>query len=350
MARGPFVKIHENSPSLYHKTVGFKTDFHGRRVPLPYTYHYSKMEPKNWDSEAYQGYGFYHALNSWGRGTGTSMSELEYTAWAKMRSQITSRVQMGVNLAEFGQTVATLAGIVKGVINPLTTVGNLLRRAPMKGRRVKETLLLGDVPNAYLAFQFGVKPAMSDAYDLIELLKDQAMPYETKVSGTARGLRTYKVEKGSYDWSRDEAYACRVKTGCTVSVSNPNLFMANQLGLINPVNVAWQLVPFSFIVDWFIPVGAYLSSYSDLAGLSVKDAYTSRACQFSTYIYYKQFGPWMEEWNSGCVFERGGSLLNLNPPAFVRIPGNTGQIISAGMLVLQKLGSLRLSSTSNSRK
>lgn len=35
-----------------------------------------------------------------------------------------------------------------------------------------------------------------------------------------------------------------------------------QLGLLNPEIVAWELLPFSFVADWFIPIGSYLEARS----------------------------------------------------------------------------------------
>lgn len=32
------------------------------------------------------------------------------------------------------------------------------------------------------------------------------------------------------------------------------------LGLTDPATIAWELVPYSFVVDWFIPIGDYLSA------------------------------------------------------------------------------------------
>jgi hypothetical protein len=45
------------------------------------------------------------------------------------------------------------------------------------------------------------------------------------------------------------------------------------LGITNPLLVAWELVPFSFVVDWFLPIGNYLESLDSLLGYET--AYTS---------------------------------------------------------------------------
>lgn len=46
-----------------------------------------------------------------------------------------------------------------------------------------------------------------------------------------------------------------------------NLAHANTLGLINPFVVAWELVPFSFVVDWLVPIGDWLESFSADVGV-----------------------------------------------------------------------------------
>jgi hypothetical protein len=43
----------------------------------------------------------------------------------------------------------------------------------------------------------------------------------------------------------------------------------DQAGLLNPVEIAWELVPYSFIVDWFVPIGNCLSALSASAGLTL---------------------------------------------------------------------------------
>jgi len=40
------------------------------------------------------------------------------------------------------------------------------------------------------------------------------------------------------------------------------------LGLLDPELVAWELVPFSFVADWFIPIGNYLDTRANIGRLS----------------------------------------------------------------------------------
>lgn len=68
-------------------------------------------------------------------------------------------------------------------------------------------------------------------------------------------------------------YGCRM--GAVITVSNPNQFLANQLGFVNPLSVAWEAVPFSFVVDWFSNVGQVISSMSDFVGLGLEFAWTT---------------------------------------------------------------------------
>lgn len=53
------------------------------------------------------------------------------------------------------------------------------------------------------------------------------------------------------------------------------LAMAASLGLTNPMAVIWETVPFSFLVDWFIPVGTWLENLSAFHGLAVQSCVLS---------------------------------------------------------------------------
>jgi hypothetical protein len=59
-------------------------------------------------------------------------------------------------------------------------------------------------------------------------------------------------------------------------LANPALASLAQAGITNPLEVAWELVPFSFVADWFFPVGAYLGSLDADFGWSFKGGSVTR--------------------------------------------------------------------------
>jgi hypothetical protein len=41
-----------------------------------------------------------------------------------------------------------------------------------------------------------------------------------------------------------------------------------QFGLANPLSLAWEILPYSFVVDWMLPIGPWLSNLDYTNGLS----------------------------------------------------------------------------------
>lgn len=132
----------------------------------------------------------------------------------------------------------------------------------------------------WLEYSFGWVPLIQDIYTSIDILQS-ATPHET-----IRG-------RGSVYWERvewlDDQFPSHKTSGFTrvllqtrVRITNPNLYLATQLGLTNPAAIVWDGIPFSFVVDWFIPVSKFLNSFSHFYGLTLEDS-------FATYS-----GRWVE--------------------------------------------------------
>lgn len=127
----------------------------------------------------------------------------------------------------------------------------------------------------FLEFHFGWSPLVSDVYDSIDVLQ-RDIPVG-RVIGRAKGSQDFDLGSKSGTVTRVNKHKIDVKVvvGATVSVSNPNLALANQLGVINPASLVWEVVPFSFVVDWFVNVGSFLESFTEFAGYNVTDPFTS---------------------------------------------------------------------------
>jgi hypothetical protein len=128
--------------------------------------------------------------------------------------------------------------------------------------------------NLWLEYHFGWSPLVQDIYNAVQVLSSAPPSFGIRASG--RWLEPINSLQGTNPlYKRIGSYECKTLVGAEVYVSNPNMALANQLGFINPATVAWELVPFSFIVDWFLPVGELLGSFTDLLGYSTHYPFTS---------------------------------------------------------------------------
>ena len=60
--------------------------------------------------------------------------------------------------------------------------------------------------------------------------------------------------------------------------------LIQKLGLTDPLNVAWELVPFSFVVDWFLPIGSWLEARAITS--IVKGTYVTSDYMSSKLVYH----------------------------------------------------------------
>lgn len=116
---------------------------------------------------------------------------------------------------------------------------------------------------AYLAWIYGWKPLINDYYAVLdESLRDYINHFQTFKAAVGRQFTETcvgYVENGSQNLA---PYQVQVKQSVQVSVTldTSNLpGMANWTSL-NPASIGWELLPWSFVIDWFINVGSTLRS------------------------------------------------------------------------------------------
>nr|WEU70938.1 MAG: maturation protein [Hangzhou fiers-like virus 5] len=135
--------------------------------------------------------------------------------------------------------------------------------------------------SSWLEFSYGWSPLVQDIGNSVSLLES---PYPgSRISKSCRvSERTHAARKyGTYGDTQARSSDRVVAARCAayVAIDNPNLFLASQLGFTNPATVAWEVVPFSFVVDWFVNVGDFLESFSAFHGVTFRDAFTSYKCE-----------------------------------------------------------------------
>lgn len=142
-------------------------------------------------------------------------------------------------------------------------------RMSRKLRRQEQSALVAD---GWLALQYGWLPLFSDLYGAVESIADSRLPAKAYATARSRdklevdlncmssGIRTVSGV-GIYEISSCIRYSAS-PTG------SPLTKPLKQLGITNPVNLAWELLPYSFVVDWFLPIGQFLNSLDATAGVT----------------------------------------------------------------------------------
>lgn len=118
----------------------------------------------------------------------------------------------------------------------------------------------------WLEFHFGWRPLINDIYDCSKVLSSSIPIEKIRASGSSSAFYSIGPDANGVTNSFRAKSRCSIQA--QIRFDNPNLGLATQLGLTNPAVVAWELVPFSFVVDWFVNVGDFLQSFTDFAGFS----------------------------------------------------------------------------------
>lgn len=142
--------------------------------------------------------------------------------------------------------------------------------------------------NNFLEYHFGWEPLIKDIGAAINTLQNPIPPKRIRGHGSFKS-RTY-VDSGTFGSKGYRVIDAKCRMQSDVLVTNPNLHLASQLGFVNPLSVAWELVPFSFVVDWFVNVGQCLASFTDFAGVQLVNPMTT------TYQVNNEDAKWYFGW------------------------------------------------------
>ena len=186
-------------------------------------------------------------------------------------------VNLSIAWRERQATIDMVTSCVRKTVAIIKGVKTYLKRP----RRRKELLkqLRGkwkNAPEAWLMYRYGILPTMLDAYGAAEALQKRDNGAYDRYMCTVRGKSTTPITErklsslvryiGRYYTMRAQmdqilmagSYGARVRYDCTLT--NTKYLQLSEVGLVNPLEVAWELVTFSFIADWFTSLGDWCSA------------------------------------------------------------------------------------------
>lgn len=190
-----------------------------------------------------------------------------------------SKVNLGENTATAKQTLGMITDTAINLFTGLKAIkhGDLGALKRLWGQPSR------DAANLWLAYIYGWKPLMSDIYGGWELLnslapKAQLLHARRRISEdlSIGESRVYSGGNGIYHKSIEKSANCTVTCHLTAIVASETTYNSSRAGLINPLSVAWEIVPWSFVIDWCIPVGNVIQGFDAFAGLDFVGGYVSQ--------------------------------------------------------------------------
>lgn len=209
-------------------------------------------------------------------------------AHSKARAKVIGNIQrlksnVAQNIAEYRQVQNMFGTNVRRITNAYRAlrhgdVSGFSRNIPLRKRHKQSLLKRGpldvrrNAPTIWLETQYGWLPLLGDVYTgITNFYKRVEEGYTIRARGS--GVDTFVVNDG---WVNDPGIVrhrdtTRKKVYCQYiidyEVDFARLVNMQSWGLTNPLLLAWELVPYSFVVDWFLPVGSWLSQVGYSAGL-----------------------------------------------------------------------------------
>lgn len=147
--------------------------------------------------------------------------------------------------------------------------------------------LLNEPADLYLETIFGWQPLVQDIYNAVMVLCRDVEPH-TLIGGGSLESESEELISTGADFSSRWLITGKewVRLKATINVSNPNLELANRLGLVNPAVVLWDAVPGSFMLNWFANLQKTFARWTSQVGLSLTDiSLTGGVARKAIYTY-----------------------------------------------------------------
>lgn len=118
----------------------------------------------------------------------------------------------------------------------------------------------GDISGAFLSAHLGWEPLIKDIYEASNLKAPVDDVFEIKASKKGPPIPRWMSGAGDNPYparSLDSSSNAFVKLQCRVT--RPPTF-TERFGMGNPFLIAWELVPLSFVADYFLPIGSTIDA------------------------------------------------------------------------------------------
>lgn len=213
-------------------------------------------------------------------------SQLSSEALGRLNESSRGGIDLSVDLLQARETAALFRATVRVHSETLRFQKRIWAVSARGFRGVAKRL-----SSHYLEYIYGIKPALQTVYGIAEQIHRRQASLEHTEVGKAKsieGVSSVQVLTCYGGYSAlpfDGALSKVVKYSGTLSDSD--IGSLGDFTSLDPASIAWELLPWSFVADWFYDVGGYLRNLETAAMLSpgfVKGFVTTSSSLAGTFV------------------------------------------------------------------
>jgi hypothetical protein len=220
----------------------------------------------------------------------------------KLQSRISGH---GTNLLVSASEARQTVGMIGDAVAKLSTAYRHVRHANFRAaalalglqktpKRVSKRESVGD---NWLQYRYGWRLVVYDVVSLMKTLHDSltTRPPILRVTGFEANERSYTWDLGEQQLTLPNGLACLaytktqrtkfvvvVRGGYIYQLESVPLATGQAFGLSNPFTWAWEVIPYSFVVDWFTNVGSVVEGLTAFQGKKCLDGWITKSIESET--------------------------------------------------------------------
>lgn len=243
-------------------------------------------------------------------------------AWGKVYSEVTElRANVALMLAERKESMEAIVDAMgrmakfykamkaRDFRHAAALAGVKLSRR--RSRRGNANASSKEIASLYLQFTLGLQPTAQDVYNLVT---GSLRPIDARIvtSQSEKGEQEVTVDGDLGSWLCNVGYYSRCSVTVRAYVPNDlnwSLHFLDQFGFTNPAALAWELLPLSFVANWFIDMGSFLSQFSAFTGMEIaeiSETYTHKCAVLESSFVGPQAQAGYDQGNAMVIDQQRG--------------------------------------------
>lgn len=220
----------------------------------------------------------------------TGSSNAYNQAWSQFDEQVRGQIGWATTVVQYRQTYDSLVNNITDLYHVFRDVKQLRfdrlyrRFKPPKGFKMKGKSFADRV----LEWRFGWQPLWNDIHKTAQALgrdfDDKIVTGKSRCSWQETAVYTLSGTYAQVVETRTSQVSQAYRLSAKVRITNPNALLFDSLGFANPALVAYEIIPWSFVANYFFSLEEYIRGLSPYMGVSLIDPYTSSFATANTVI------------------------------------------------------------------